>query len=139
MDHVWLPVQHPGDFQRGAGEEREAVAVVGIAVDGLASAEVVLVVDEEDFEAVEGNGVQAYGFVASVKGQVEAGDAWAARDAFQVNRAVPGDGDAHVQSATRQGFRQGRDYIGQAAGLGEGVELGRDHEDAGWGRVRSAV
>ena len=104
----------------------------GIAVDGLARAEVVLVVDQEHFEAVEGDGVDPYGFVAPVEGQVEAGHAGPARDAVQVNRAVPGDGDADVEPAACEGLGERGEHVGQAAGLGERVEFGRDHEDAGW-------
>ena len=134
MDHVGLPVEHSRDFQRGAGEEREAMAVVGMAVDGLARAEVVMIVDQEDFEAVEGDGVDSYGFVAPVEGQEKAGDAGPARDAVQFNRAVPGDGAADVESAAGEGLGERGEHVGQTAGLGEGVEIGRDHEDAGLGR-----
>ena len=130
MDDVGAPVEHAGGFKSGAGEEREAMAVVGVAVDGRTVAEIVRVVDEEHLEAVERHGVDPHGFVAAVEGQVEARDAGAARDAGEVDRAVAGDGDAHVEAAAGQGLGQGGEHVGQAAGLGEGVELGRDHENA---------
>ena len=75
VDDVGAPIQHAGGLERGAGEEGEAVAVVRVAIDGRAGADVVLVVNEQDFEAIDLDGVQAHGFFASVEGQVEAGDA----------------------------------------------------------------
>ena len=130
VDDVGAPVEHAGGFEGGAGEEGEAMAVVGIAVDAGARADVVLVVDEQDFEAIELDGVEAHALLASVEGEVEAGDAGASRDSGEVDRAVAGDGDADVEAAAGEGLGQRGQHVGQAAGLGEGVELGRDHENA---------
>ena len=96
VDDVGAPVQHARGFKGGAGEEGEAVAVVGVAVDAGTCADVVLVVDEQDFEAIELDGVEAHALLVSVEGEVEAGDAGAACDGGEVDRSVAGDGDADV-------------------------------------------
>ena len=130
VDDVGAPVQHAGGFEGGAGEEGEAMTVVRVAVDGGSGADVVLVVDEQDFEAIELDGVEAHALMASVEGEVEAGDAGTSRDGGEVDRAVAGDGDADVETAAGEGPWEGGHYVCEAAGLGKGVELGGDHEDA---------
>ena len=123
VDDVGMEVDVGQHLQNGAGEERKALGVVIVTVEG-AALEVVFVVDEVVGAVVPASPEQAAVLVSPRDGHGEVGDE--VHLILQILRdgAVERNNDAAVLSLSAQGMRKAARNVGKTAAAAEGIRLG---------------
>ena len=133
-------------LQRGAAQEREAGAVVGIVARRVAiqaaTRKAGVVFHESQPVSVRGTGQEGHGDplegIRRTPGRVAA-HGHLEPEGLEVRRrreaSIPGQIDVHLMTPRAQGARQRVDHVGQSARLGERFAFGGEHRDAhrwGW-------
>jgi hypothetical protein len=110
----------------GTGEEREAEMVVAVAVEERPVEEGRVLHEDDTQPAAEGPPVEAGAAAHVVHGDVDRSRELAGRER---DLAVARDEDRDLVAGPGQGLGQRGGRVGQAAGLGEGRQLGADVAD----------
>ncbi len=128
VQDVALELRDLGDgLADGLGEEREALAVVEVAVEAVAL-EVGLVVHEVEVEVLERELLDAAVLVAPGEGHVEVGHVLHLVAVLLRDARVLGQDHGHASARVLEGARKRPRHVAQAAGLGERNGLGGREE-----------